>query len=101
MSTVAQHGAMASSAQLPIPMRKRADLHCEWISCQQAGSWVIKDPVTLKYVRLQPEQYKILDLLDGQRSLENLRDAYRREFPAHALNLEEIQNLVTDLHRSG
>ena len=92
---------MASSAHRPVPLSKRKDLRCENISYQQAGSWVIKDPVALKYVRLQPEQYTVLNLLDGKRSLDDIRELYRKEYPAHPLSLEEIQNLVTDLHRSG
>ncbi len=93
--------AMASSAKRTIPLRIRPDLVREWVSYQQNGSWVIKDPVTLKYFRLQPEQYRILELLDGKRSLEQIRDEYRKSFPTNLLSLEEIQSLTTDFHRSG
>ena len=44
------------------------------IEYQGIGSWVIKDPVGLKYHRLHAEQYSVLCLLDGTRSLEQLRE---------------------------
>jgi putative peptide zinc metalloprotease protein len=92
---------LLSSAQRPIPLKARADLTIERIQYQGANSWVIKDPVGLHYYRFQPEQYKILNLLDGERSLEQIRDEFHREFPTVRLTLEEVQNLVTDLHRTG
>lgn len=92
---------MLPSAKRPVPLRMRADLKSFLISYQKAGSWVVKDPVTLRYFRFQPEQYKILELLDGQRSLEQIRDAFHREFPTAALSLEEIQGLITDFYKSG
>jgi putative peptide zinc metalloprotease protein len=76
-------------------------LTIEQIHYQGAGSWVIKDPVALQYYRFQPEQYKILNLLNGERSLEQIRDEFHREFPTVRLTLEEVQNLITDLHRTG
>lgn len=92
---------LLSSAQRPIPLKARADLTIERIFYQGAGSWVIKDPVALQYFRFQPEQYKILNLLDGERSLEQIREEFHREFPTVRLTLEEVQNLITDLHRTG
>lgn len=93
--------AMLSSAQRPVPLQARADLHAVQIQFQTFSSWVVKDPVALKYFRFQPEQYKILSLLDGKRSLEQIRDEFQREFPTVHLSHEEIQNLITDLHKSG
>jgi putative peptide zinc metalloprotease protein len=59
---------------------------------------VIKDPVALKYHRLYPEQYHVLSLLDGKRSLQEIRDGLRREFPTLHVTLADIQHLITDLH---
>lgn len=94
-------GSLLSSAQRPVPLKARADLKIARIQYQQAASWVIKDPVTLRYFRFQPEQYKILELLDGERNLETIRDEFHKEFPAANLTLEEIQSLISDLHKSG
>ncbi len=61
----------------------------------------MKDPVALKYHRLQIEQYRILELLDGVRSLEAVRDDLKFEFPTLQITLSDIQQLITDLHRKG
>ncbi|MDA1212845.1 MAG: HlyD family efflux transporter periplasmic adaptor subunit, partial [Planctomycetota bacterium] len=90
-----------SSTQRPIPLIVRDDLVTQRIRYQGEGYWVIKDPVALSYYRLQPAQYHALTLLDGTRSLEQLRELLRREFPSLHLTLAEIQHLVTDLHQKG
>jgi putative peptide zinc metalloprotease protein len=82
-----------------IPLRARNDLVAKRIEYRGEGTWVLKDPVGLKYHRLLAEQYCVLRLLDGERSLEELRDEVHREFPAKTFSLLDIQNVVTDLHR--
>ena len=98
MSTAA---SMLPSSQRPVPMRMRPDLKVVRVPYQRTPSWVVKDPVALKYFRFQAEQFKILELLDGKRSLEQVRDAFQVEFPSSHLTLEEIQSLVSDLYKSG
>lgn len=92
---------MVASNQRPIPLRKRADLVVARIDYLGVGYQVIKDPVALKYHRLQIEQYRILELLNGVRSLESVRDALKAEFPTLQITLSDIQQLITDLHRKG
>ena len=92
---------MVASNQRPIPLRKRADLVVAKIDYLGVGYQVIKDPVALKYHRLQIEQYRILELLDGVRSLEAVRDDLKFEFPTLQITLSDIQQLITDLHRKG
>ncbi|MFN0195734.1 MAG: HlyD family efflux transporter periplasmic adaptor subunit [Planctomycetaceae bacterium] len=92
---------MISSTQRPIPLIMRDDLVKQRIRYQGEAYWVIKDPVSLTYNRLQPAQHYALTLLDGTKSLEQLRELLRREFPALHLTLAEIQQLVTDLHQKG
>lgn len=94
-------GSMVASNQRPIPLRKRADLVVARIDYLGVGYQVVKDPVALKYHRLQVEQYRILELLNGERSLEAVRDELKREFPTLQITLSDIQQLITDLHRKG
>ena len=90
---------MVASNQRPIPLRRRADLVVAEIDYLGVGYQVIKDPVALKYHRLQVEQYKILELLDGERSLEQVRDDLKTFFPTLQVTLGDIQQLITDLHK--
>ena len=68
-----------------IPLRARNDLVAERIEYRGEGTWVLKDPVALKYHRLLAEQYCVLRSLDGARSLEELRDEVHREFPVFSI----------------
>ena len=90
-----------ASNERPIPLKKRADLQVARIDYLGVGYQVIKDPVALKYHRLQVEQYRILELLDGERSLEKVRDDLKLEFPTLQVTLSDIQQLITDLHKKG
>ncbi|MFZ9089606.1 MAG: PqqD family peptide modification chaperone, partial [Planctomycetaceae bacterium] len=94
-------GGMMPSNQRPIPLRRRPDLVVAGIDYLGVGYQVVKDPIALKYHRLQIEQYRILELLDGERSLEDVRDQLRLEFPALQITLNDIQQLISDLHRKG
>ncbi|MBL8814390.1 MAG: HlyD family efflux transporter periplasmic adaptor subunit [Planctomyces sp.] len=94
-------GSMVASNERPIPLQKRADLKVANIDYLGVGYQVIKDPVALKYHRLQVEQYRILELLDGKRSLEKVREDLKGEFPALQVTLSDIQQLITDLHKKG
>ncbi len=94
-------GSTVASNQRPIPLRKRADLVVAKIDYLGVGYQVIKDPVALKYHRLQIEQYRILELLDGVRSLEAVREQLKFEFPTLQITLSDIQQLITDLHKKG
>ena len=98
---------MSSAASLttanrrPIPLQVRDDLIYEQIEYLGVAYFVVKDPVGLKYFRLQPEQYHALQLLNGDRHLEELRDDLHDVLPTVRLQLSDIQHLITDLHQKG
>lgn len=94
-------GTLIPSCQRPIPLMGRGDLRIERIEYGGTPSFVIKDPIALKYSRLEAEQYAVLKLLDGERSLEEIRDELQREFPTVAFRLIDVQRLVTQLHKTG
>jgi putative peptide zinc metalloprotease protein len=84
-----------------VPLIARRDLVVEQIAYQGLGYWIIKDPVALAYYRLQNEQYHVLKLLDGKRSLEDIRDAFQKEFPTLRPGLSDLRALALDLHHKG
>ncbi len=63
--------------------------------------WVVKDPVGLNYYRFQEEEYALLNWLDGNVSLDELKDRFEEEFPPQKITLEELQQFLGMLHRSG
>lgn len=101
IGAAANQSEMLPSALRPIPMHARTDLVIERVDYQGQRSYVIKDPVGLKYHRLRPEQFRTLQLLDDERSLEELRDTLKSEFPSLHLHLTDVQSLVSDLHKGG
>ena len=100
-ATAAANASMVPSTQRPIPLERRSDLVVKRIEYKGISSYVIKDPVGLKYHRLQQEQYRTLELLDGVRSLDDVKSELQRSFPALHFTLPDVQHLITDLHKKG
>lgn len=90
--------SLTPSTKRPIPLEMRKDLSFQYVSCQGKGYWVTKDPVSLSYYQLQPEQHCLLKLLDGKRNLEELREGLLEEFPFARPTLADVQGAVVDLH---
>lgn len=88
-----------ASSRRPIPLERRADLVAATVDFQGTAWWVVKDPIALQYQRLRDSEYQALQLLDGSRSLEELRDELRRTCPTQRFTLTELQSMVTELHR--
>lgn len=96
-----QSSSLVSSARRPLPLAGRPDLARQRIDYQGVPHWVVKDPAGLKYHRLRPEQHRVLELLDGSTSLEQIRDRLNVEYPTVRLTLVDIQRLITDLYKKG
>jgi putative peptide zinc metalloprotease protein len=55
--------------------------------------YVVKDPVTQKFFRLKQHEHFIASRLDGRTPLEDIREAYRREFST-VLPARSLENFV-------
>jgi putative peptide zinc metalloprotease protein len=86
------------SSQRPVPLVARADLVIERMSAAESTYAVVKDPLSLRYFRLQPEQHAVLTWLDGETSVVDLRDRLQAEFPGAPVSVRDVQALVADLH---
>jgi putative peptide zinc metalloprotease protein len=62
---------------------------------------VVKEPVGLKYFRFQEEEYAILAMLDGQTSLDDVKAEFEDRFAPEKITLQDLQNFIGMLHRSG
>src|SRR5256885_10763368 len=99
MSTLAD--SLVSSSSRKLPIRKRPDLQARRQRYQGRIYWVVKDPVGLQYFRFEEEEYAILQMLDGELSLDEIADRFEREFPPQTIRTEELQQFIGMLHRSG
>jgi putative peptide zinc metalloprotease protein len=93
--------SLQRSSRRPVPLLGRSDLVVSPVSYGGIVHYVVKDPVGLKYHRLKGEQFRFLELLDGRRTLESLRETLLTEFPAIRPTLRELQRLAAELHQRG
>lgn len=93
--------SLVSSSARKLPIRKRADLSARQQRYHGRSYWVVKDPVGLNYYRFQDEEYAILQMLDGESSLDDIKERFEAEFPPQKITLEELQQFLGMLHRSG
>ena len=99
--SVALTSEQTPSSQRPVPLKGRADLVVKRINFRGVAHFMIKDAVGLTYHRLRGDQFRVLQMLDGQRHLEAIRDELIREFPALRPTLSDVQQLIADLHQKG
>lgn len=93
--------SLVSSSARKLAMRVRPDLTARQQRYQGRTYWVVKEPVGLNYFRFQEEEYAILRMLDGRTSLDEIKQRFEAEFPPQKIGVEELQQFVGMLHRSG
>lgn len=90
-----------SATRRPLAVRHQVGLKAVRVSHRHAG-WVnVHDPVSGKYHRLREDEYFLLCQLDGQRSLDQLRDDYQSRYPNRRVKASQINALLFRLHESG
>lgn len=98
---VTLHDSLLSSSARKLAIRKRPDLIARRQHYLGRSYWVVKDPVGLSYFRFQDEEFAILQMLDGETSLDEIKERFEDEFPPQKITLEELQQFLGTLHRSG
>jgi putative peptide zinc metalloprotease protein len=99
MATLAE--SLVSSSGRKMSIRKRADLSARRQRYMGQNYWVVKEPVGLNYFRFQDEEFAILNMIDGDSSLDEIKERFEAEFPPQKITLEELQQFLGMLHRSG
>ncbi len=93
--------SLLSSSARKSPIRMRPDLIAQRSHYLGRTYWVVKDPVGLAYYRFQEEEFAILKMFDGTISLDEIKERFEAEFPPQKITLEELQQFLGMLHRSG
>ena len=93
--------SLVSSSARMLPMRMRPDLKALQQRYQGQLYWVLKEPVGMHYFRFQEEEYAILQMLDGQTSLDEIKIEFEQRFPPQTITVEELGHFVGTLHRNG
>ncbi|MEM9828344.1 MAG: peptidase M50, partial [Planctomycetota bacterium] len=90
--------AIRSLTSLPLPVRCRADLVVQAVRHRNEASFVVKDPVALKYHRLRGDEWAILRRLDGTASLDSLCEFYNDAFRPQTVRSSDINALLLRFH---
>lgn len=88
---------MADSVPAPL----RVDLVIRRQLFKFEDYYVVKDPLSLTYFRLQPEEAYIVGLMDGRRKMREIYAAYREQYPNSDRVIEDIANFINHLGTSG
>ena len=93
--------SVVSSSARKLALRRRPDLAARRHRYQGRSYWVVKDPVALNYFRFEEEEFSLLEMLDGSKSLDDIKDEFETRFPPQKISLHELQQFLTTLHKSG
>ena len=93
--------SLVNSAMRPLRLRRRPDLITKKHRYNGRVYLVVKEPVGLNYFRFHEEEYAILEMLDGKTSLQQIKERFQAEFAPQRITLQDLQQFVGMLHRSG
>ncbi|MEK6248855.1 MAG: biotin/lipoyl-binding protein [Planctomycetales bacterium] len=93
--------SLVSASSRPMSVRIRPDLVTRQHLYQGTSYWIVKDPVGLNYVRLQEDEYAILQMLDGRVSLDDIKQFYEAKFRPSRITEDEIARFIGSLFQSG
>ena len=91
----------SNSPSPPLPLCARGDLRFQEMQFQGETWQVAKDPLALQYFRIREDERRVLELLDGSCSIDELLTRLRIEFPSLQISCGDLQLLITDLSRKG
>ncbi len=92
--------AMSSSSSRPLRLMMRPDITAVRQSYQGRDYWVLKDPLSLKYFRFEEEEYRLLLMLDGKRSPDQIKRQFDYDYAPQKLALQELYQFAGMLYRS-
>jgi putative peptide zinc metalloprotease protein len=82
-------------------VRVRGDLRSVTTRHKYDTAVVVKDPIAMKYHRMRPDEYFVLEMLDGQHSLDEIKQAYEIQYPPQKVSAVELNQLLFRFHQSG
>lgn len=90
-----------SAVQRPVGLRMRQDL--VWFSRRVGGEqrYILKDPITLAHHQLWPEEFALLEMLDGETSLSDMKERFEQRFKPARLDYSRLEILHGQFYRNG
>lgn len=84
-----------------VKLRLRPDLRIVRQRYEGRTYHVVKDPVNLRYYRLDDKHAFIVRLLDGGHTLDEIQKEFEKQFCPERLTLEQLEGFAQQLARSG
>src|ERR1022692_4095204 len=84
-----------------VRVRARQNLRIAAQTCGGQTIYVVKDPITMRYFRLDEKQHFLLSLMDGAHTLGEIKSEYEKRFRPDRLSADELENFAAELLEGG
>src|SRR5207302_2515086 len=74
-----------------VRLRLRRDLEIAPQKYEGRTYYVVKDPVSLRYYRFKEQEHFLIQLMDGDHSLDDAQKEYEKRFRPERLTLEDLE----------
>lgn len=101
MLSLPNQPSAASLTKRPLSVRVRGDLRSVVTKHKYDTAVVVKDPIAMKYHRMRPDEFFVLSKLDGRHSLEDIKEAYDKEYVPARVTVVELNQLLFRFHKNG
>ena len=88
-----------SSRNRSLGLSKRSDLTIVKQVYRHEPFWLIKDPLEMEFYRLNQEEYAVLEMVDGENSLDEIKAQFERQFAPQRITHRQLQTFISDLHK--
>lgn len=80
-----------------IKLRLRPDLDIAPHRYEGRTYYIVKDPVSLRYYRFKEQEHFLLQMMDGDHTLDQAQKAFEREYRPERLTLEDLEQFGQQL----
>jgi putative peptide zinc metalloprotease protein len=84
-----------------VRLRLRGDLAIAPQKYEGRTYYVVKDPISLRYYRFKEHEHFLLNLMDGDHSLDDAQKAFEKRFRPDRLSLEDLEQFGQQLLTAG
>src|SRR6266446_3362919 len=84
-----------------VRLRLRGDLSIAPQKYEGRTYYVVKDPVSLRYYRFKEQEHYLIQLMDGDHTLDDAQKEYENRFRPERLTLEDLEGFAQQLLSAG
>jgi putative peptide zinc metalloprotease protein len=84
-----------------VKIRLRPDLGINAQKYEGRTYWVVKDPVSLRYYRFKEQEHFLLQMMDGEHTLDDAQKSFEKRFRPDRLTLEDLEHFAQQLLTAG